>query len=38
VYALRGDAARAEAYAAESFDDMVSFSGPPDQWQRNQFY
>jgi tetratricopeptide (TPR) repeat protein len=38
VYALRGNLERAEAYRKESYDYMVSVSGPPEQWQRNQFY
>jgi len=38
IYALRGETTRAEAYRQESFDYMVSMSGPPDDWQRNQFY
>jgi hypothetical protein len=38
VHALRGDRQRAETYAQESLDYMVSVSGTPDQWQRNQFY
>jgi len=38
VHALRGDSQRANAYAKESYDYMVSMSGLPDQWQRNQFY
>lgn len=38
VHALRGDLKRANNYAKESFDYMVSMSGQPDQWQRNQFY
>jgi tetratricopeptide (TPR) repeat protein len=38
VYALRGDRQRADDYAQESVDYMVSMSGAPSQWQRNQFY
>ncbi|MDX1614077.1 MAG: adenylate/guanylate cyclase domain-containing protein [Candidatus Promineifilaceae bacterium] len=38
VHALRGDYERAEAYAQESYDYMVSMSGLPEHWQRNQFY
>ncbi|MFN2189161.1 MAG: ATP-binding protein, partial [Candidatus Promineifilaceae bacterium] len=38
IFALRGESSRAEAYAKESFDYMVSMSGLPDDWQRNQFY
>jgi tetratricopeptide (TPR) repeat protein len=38
VYALRGDDDQANSYAKESFDYMVSMSGLPENWQRNQFY
>ena len=38
VHALRGEINRAGVYAKESVDYMVSMSGQPDQWQRNQFY
>lgn len=38
IYALRGDQTRAEAYSRESFDYMQGMSGPPEGWQRNQFY
>jgi len=38
IFVLRGDTNRSEAYAKESFDYMVSMSGLPDEWQRNQFY
>jgi len=38
VHALRGDAEKAGSFAQESFDFMVSISGKPEQWQRNQFY
>jgi tetratricopeptide (TPR) repeat protein len=38
IHALRGDRARAEAYSQESLDYMISMSGSPDHWQRNQFY
>jgi tetratricopeptide (TPR) repeat protein len=38
VHALRGDAIQAKNYAKESFDYMVSMSGRPENWQRNQFY
>ncbi|HKZ55665.1 MAG TPA: adenylate/guanylate cyclase domain-containing protein, partial [Anaerolineales bacterium] len=38
VHALRGDTDRANTYAQESYDFMVSISGKPEQWQRNQFY
>ena len=38
VHALRGDLERAKSYAEESYDYMVSMSGLPEEWQRNQFY
>jgi class 3 adenylate cyclase/tetratricopeptide (TPR) repeat protein len=38
IYALRGEPIKSAAYAKESFDYMVSMSGLPEQWQRNQFY
>jgi hypothetical protein len=38
VYGLRGDHDQAAAYAQDSYDYMVSMSGEPDRWQRNQFY
>jgi tetratricopeptide (TPR) repeat protein len=38
VHALRGDFEQANSYAKESFDYMVSMSGLPENWQRNQFY
>jgi hypothetical protein len=38
VYALRGDEEKANGYAQESYDYMVSMSGLPENWQRNQFY
>jgi predicted ATPase len=38
VHALRGDVEQANLYARESYDYMVSMSGLPEQWQRNQFY
>ncbi len=38
IHALRGDNDRASEYALESYDYMVSMSGLPDEWQRNQFY
>lgn len=38
VYALRGDHEQAQAYSKESYDYMVSMSGLPENWQRNQFY
>ena len=38
VHALRGDTDRAGTYAQESFDYMLTMSGQPDDWQRNQFF
>jgi tetratricopeptide (TPR) repeat protein len=38
IHALRGDRDRAAAYARESYDYMISMGGPPEDWQRNQFY
>lgn len=38
VYALRGDLDRSRAYGKESVDYMISMSGSPEIWQRNQFY
>jgi len=38
VLAMRGESDRSRSYAQESFDFMVSGSGAPEQWQRNQFY
>ncbi len=38
VHALRGDREQAALYAKESFDFMISVSGPMVEWQRNQFY
>jgi hypothetical protein len=38
VHALRGDTEKAEDYSTESFEYMVSMSGQPEEWQRNQFY
>jgi tetratricopeptide (TPR) repeat protein len=38
VLAWRGRLAEAEAYAREAYDYMVLGSGPPELWQRNQFY
>jgi hypothetical protein len=35
---LRGDPGQSSSYAEEAFDYMVSMSGQPEQWQRNQFY
>ena len=38
VHALRGELDRSRAYGKESVDYMVSMSGSPEIWQRNQFY
>jgi predicted ATPase/class 3 adenylate cyclase len=38
VYALRGDLDKSKAYGKESVDYMISMSGSPEIWQRNQFY
>jgi hypothetical protein len=38
VHALRGNRQRADDYAQESFEYMVSMSGTPERLQRNQFY
>jgi class 3 adenylate cyclase/tetratricopeptide (TPR) repeat protein len=38
VYALRGDLDKSRAYGKESVDYMISMSGSPEIWQRNQFY
>ncbi len=38
IHAMRGDNEQANQYALESYDYMVSMSGLPDVWQRNQFY
>jgi tetratricopeptide (TPR) repeat protein len=38
VYALRGDIEKSKAYGKESVDFMISMSGSPEIWQRNQFY
>lgn len=38
IHALRGDNDLASEYAIESYDYMVSMSGLPEEWQRNQFY
>jgi hypothetical protein len=35
---LRGEVHKADAYRKESYEIMVAVTGPPDQWQRNQFY
>jgi len=38
VHALRGDYDKSKAYGKESVDYMISMSGSPELWQRNQFY
>ncbi|MFH1183825.1 MAG: adenylate/guanylate cyclase domain-containing protein [Chloroflexota bacterium] len=38
VHAHRGDRERALQYAEESLNYMMAVSGPPQEWQRNQFY
>jgi class 3 adenylate cyclase/tetratricopeptide (TPR) repeat protein len=38
VHALRGDIDTSRAYGKESVDFMISMSGSPEIWQRNQFY
>ena len=38
VHALRGDLDKSRACGRESVDYMVSMSGSPEIWQRNQFY
>jgi class 3 adenylate cyclase/tetratricopeptide (TPR) repeat protein len=38
VHALRGDIETSKAYSKESVDYMISMSGAPEIWQRNQFY
>ena len=38
VHALRGDLDKSRAYGKESVDYMISMSGSPEIWQRNQFY
>jgi tetratricopeptide (TPR) repeat protein len=38
VHALRGDLDRSRVYGKESVDYMISMSGSPEIWQRNQFY
>jgi class 3 adenylate cyclase/tetratricopeptide (TPR) repeat protein len=38
VYALRGNIQKSRAYGKESVDYMISMSGSPEIWQRNQFY
>ena len=38
VHALRGESKQKDTYSREAYDYMVSMSGEPDHWQRNQFY
>jgi hypothetical protein len=38
VYALRGNLQKSITYGKESVDYMISMSGSPELWQRNQFY
>jgi len=38
IYALRGEEKQAAVYREESYNYMVSVSGPSEDWQRNQFY
>lgn len=38
AHALRGEREQAASYRVESYDFMVSVSGEPEVWQRNQFY
>ena len=38
VHALRGDLDKSRTYGKESVDYMISMSGSPEIWQRNQFY
>lgn len=38
VHALRGNKEKAKSYSIESYEYMVSMSGQPEEWQRNQFY
>ena len=38
AHALRGERDQAQAYRTESYDYMLSVSGQPEEWQRNQFY
>lgn len=38
AHALRGEKERAIIYAQESYAYMLSMSGQPEEWQRNQFY
>jgi DNA-binding SARP family transcriptional activator len=38
AYALRGDLEQARALRDESHAIMVAVSGPPEEWQRNQYY
>jgi tetratricopeptide (TPR) repeat protein len=38
IHALRGKLDKSRAYGKESVDFMVSMSGTPEIWQRNQFF
>lgn len=38
AHALRGESEQAHGYARESYEYMLSMSGQPAEWQRNQFY
>lgn len=38
IYALRGNLQKSRAYGKESVDYMISMSGSPEIWQRNQFF
>ena len=38
VHALRGELDKSRAYGKESVEYMISMSGAPEIWQRNQFY
>jgi class 3 adenylate cyclase/tetratricopeptide (TPR) repeat protein len=38
VHALRGDLDKSRACGKESVDYMITMSGSPEIWQRNQFY
>jgi len=38
IHALRGETETAHSYSTESYEYMISMSGQPDEWQRNQFY
>jgi len=38
IHALRGETEKVVQYSSEAYDYMVSMSGQPEEWQRNQFY